>query len=58
MVPLKELEVVSPDADLYKVFAKLTQSRLFRLPVMDNGKLVGMIGFENIQAFLQAHTNR
>lgn len=57
MVPLKELEVVSPDADLYKVFAKLTRSSLSRLPVMDNGKLVGMIGFENIQAFLQAHAN-
>jgi signal-transduction protein with cAMP-binding, CBS, and nucleotidyltransferase domain len=57
MVPLKELDAVSPDADLFKVFGELTEANLARLPVMENGQLVGMIGFENIDAFLQTHGN-
>lgn len=57
MTPLKDLEAVSPNADLYKVLGKLAEANLARLPVMENGQLVGMIGFENIQAFLQAHAS-
>jgi len=51
MVPLDELRHVRPDDSLSAAFAQLAD--VSRLPVVDNGKLVGILSREHVMEFLQ-----
>ncbi len=58
MVPAERLVTARLDEDLTEVLDKMAQSDINQMPVMDNGKYVGMVTRANIIAFLRAHAAR
>ena len=53
MIPLVELKTVRPDDDLTVVFERMTAENVNQFPVMENGRLLGMVGRDNMLAFLR-----
>ena len=56
MTPVDRLTTVSPRDEAFDVLAVLGQRDLNQLPVVDNGRLVGMIRREDILKWLSLHT--
>ena len=56
MTPVERLTTVSPRDEAFDVLALLGQRDLNQLPVVDNGRLVGMIRREDILKWLSLHT--
>jgi len=56
MTPADRLTTVSPRDEAFDVLALLGQRDLNQLPVVDNGRLVGMIRREDILKWLSLHT--
>jgi Zn-dependent protease/CBS domain-containing protein len=56
MTPVDRLTTVSPRDEAFDVLALLGQRDLNQLPVVDNGRLVGMIRREDILKWLSLHT--
>lgn len=54
MIPLDKIEWVKPDDDLASIASILTERNIVQLPVMENGNLIGMIGRNNLLAFVNA----
>jgi Zn-dependent protease len=52
MKPLTELKTVTPDEDLGTVMRILTEQNVNQVPVVEKGKLVGMIGRDNLLNFI------
>lgn len=57
MIPLAELKTARPDEDLGVVFARLAAEDVNQLPVVDEGRLVGMVARDSIINFIQLHTS-
>jgi CBS domain-containing protein len=53
MVPEKDLDVVTPREDAMDAFQKLTQKDMRQIPVVQNGKLLGMVRRRDILRWLQ-----
>jgi Zn-dependent protease len=53
MTPLQELQRVSPDEELWTAMQNMTTDGVNQLPVMDNGRLLGMLGRDNIVSFIK-----
>ena len=53
MVPQKELDVVTPREDAMDAFQKLASKDMRQIPVVQNGKLVGMLRRRDILRWLQ-----
>jgi len=56
MTPLENLQVVHPDDGLSDVLEKMTREDVNQLPVIDYGKLVGMVARDNVLAFIHTRT--
>jgi Zn-dependent protease len=56
MVPQNELEMVTPREDAMDVFQKLTQREMRQIPVVQNGKLIGMLRRRDILRWLQVRS--
>ena len=56
MVPQNELEIVTPREDAMDAFQKLTQRKMRQIPVVQNGKLVGMLRRRDILRWLQVRS--
>jgi predicted transcriptional regulator len=54
MIPLDELKTVRPDEELVAVFERMTGEDVNQFPVMENGRLLGMVARNNVLAFLRA----
>ena len=54
MTPFDKLKWVSPDEDLDSVMNTLTQQDVNQLPVIEGGSIVGIIGRDNLLAFINA----
>ena len=52
MTPIDKLKWVSPDEDLAKVLGTLTQQDINQLPVVEGGRIVGMIARDNLLSFI------
>ncbi len=52
VTPFDKMKWVSPDQDLASVFSVLTQEDLAQMPVVENGNIVGMVGRDNLLAFI------
>ncbi len=53
MVRLDELEFVKPGDDLIAVFKRMTAKDVNQFPVMEGGRLLGMVARDNMLAFLR-----
>jgi predicted transcriptional regulator len=53
VIPLDDLRWVKPDEDLTNVFQILTDADINQLPVLENGKLVGILARDNLLDFLR-----
>lgn len=54
MLPQDELKTVGPDENLAVVFERMITEDINQFPVMENGKLLGMVARNNLFAFLRA----
>ena len=54
MTPFSKLKWVQPNADLVTVLRILTEQDVNQLPVVDDGKIVGIIARDNILSFVSA----
>jgi CBS domain-containing protein len=52
MTRASELRTVSPDADLQRAMAALTEGGYNQLPVLDDGRLVGMLSRAHVLQYL------
>jgi len=52
MTPLDKLKLVEPDQDLSTVLQLMTTEDVNQLPVVDEGKIVGMVARENLLTFI------
>ncbi len=52
MKPMEKLKTVGPDEDLSTVMRIMTEQDINQVPVMENGKLVGMIARDNLLNFI------
>jgi Zn-dependent protease len=57
MKPIDKLKTVSPDEDLYTVMQLLTEGNINQLPVMQQGKVVGMVARDNLLNFINLKGN-
>ena len=53
----REVITVSPDASLPEVSGLLTEHRIRRLPVVDNGRLLGIVTFGDVRAARPSSVN-
>ncbi len=53
MTPLQELQRVRPDEELWTAMQNMTTDGVNQLPVMDDGRLLGMLGRDNIVSFIK-----
>lgn len=58
MVPPEKLVTARMDEDLTEVLEKMGQADINQMPVIEEGKLLGMVTRANLLAFLQAHAKR
>ncbi len=58
MVPPDRLVTARMDEDLTEVLEKMGQADINQVPVLEDGKLLGIVTRANILAFLRAHANR
>ena len=56
MVPQSELDVVTPREDAMDAFQKLAQREMRQIPVVQNGKLIGMLRRRDILRWLQVRS--
>ena len=54
MVPRAELKAVKPHDELTVVFERMTAEDVNQFPVMEDGRLLGMVARDNVLAFLRA----
>ena len=52
MLPLEEIKQIRPDTPLWQAFSEMQQDGVNQLPVLEAGKLVGLLTRENIFEFL------
>ncbi|MSP12852.1 MAG: site-2 protease family protein [Chloroflexi bacterium] len=56
MLPTAELQIAAPGDGLYDTLERMITSDLNQLPVMDNGRLVGLIARDNLLNFIKMRT--
>lgn len=57
MTPVEELTVVDPEDDSAEAFARLSQLDVRQLPVVENGKLCGLLRRRDIVRWLKLHSD-
>ncbi|MEK6757313.1 MAG: site-2 protease family protein [Bacteroidota bacterium] len=55
MVPERELAHVSPDTPVETVLQKMNEHDISQIPVIDQGRLLGIIGRDGLLALVQTH---
>jgi len=53
MLPQRELEAVRPDEELSVILRRMADEDVNQFPVMEDGQLLGMVGRDNVLAFLR-----
>jgi len=57
MIPADKMVSVGPNEDLAKVFQMLTERDINQVPVVEDGKIVGMIGRDALLAFVRVRAD-
>jgi Zn-dependent protease len=55
MVPVEQLSVLDPRESLWVAFKRMAESGVNQLPVVDRGRLLGVVTREQLVALVQAH---
>jgi Zn-dependent protease/CBS domain-containing protein len=55
MHPIKEIHWASPDESALGVLDRLMKENVSQMPVLSNGRIVGVIGRESLLRFMQTH---
>jgi Zn-dependent protease/CBS domain-containing protein len=53
MIPLDKLKTISPDEGLWSALQQMTEEGVNQLPVMEAGRLLGMLARDNVLTFLR-----
>lgn len=53
MTPLSRLRTTRPDEGLWRALEEMTEEDVNQLPVMENGRLAGMLGRDNVLTFIR-----
>ena len=56
MTPMDRMKTVAPDDDLYTVMQQMTEEGVNQIPVVEDGKLIGMIARDNLVGFINARS--
>ena len=56
MTPLEDLKKVRPDDGLFDVLGQMTGEDVNQLPVVDDGKFLGMVSRDTVLAFIQTRS--
>ena len=58
MIPPEKLVTARMDEDLTEVLEQMGRADINQMPVLEEGKLLGMVTRANLLAFLRAHSDR
>ncbi|MCL2615909.1 MAG: CBS domain-containing protein [Dehalococcoidia bacterium] len=58
MVPQEKLVWVDPDDGLDMALNAMRENEMSQVPVMQDGKVVGVVNYEKLQWLIDAHSNR
>ena len=53
MTPLEKLVTIGPDEELWHALEEMTEEGVNQLPVVEDGRLLGMLGRDNVLSFLR-----
>ena len=53
MLPLEKMKWISPDKELWTALEQMDRDGVNQLPVMTNGRMVGMLSREDVITFLR-----
>ncbi len=53
MTPLDKLATIGPDDELWQALQEMTEEGVNQLPVVENGRLLGMLGRDNVLSFIR-----
>lgn len=53
MTPLEKLAIIGPDEELWQALQEMTEEGVNQLPVVENGRLLGMLGRDNVLSFIR-----
>lgn len=53
MTPMADLKAVSPDDELWSALEQMTEDGVNQLPVVEEGRLVGMLARDNVLTFIR-----
>jgi CBS domain-containing protein len=56
MTPMDKLKTVRPDEDLSSAMQLLTEEDVNQLPVVENNRIIGMVGRDNLLSFIHTRT--
>ncbi|MFQ5996007.1 MAG: site-2 protease family protein [Dehalococcoidales bacterium] len=56
MTPVEKLKVASPDQDILSVLEQMDESNINQMPVVSEGRVVGLITRDNVIRFLQTRS--
>jgi len=56
MTPFAQIKKVKPNEELSRVLEIMTSEDVNQLPVVEEGKLVGMVARDNVLAFIKARS--
>ncbi len=52
MIPFDELKSIHPDDELYTAMQQMAEEKIDQIPVVENGKLVGVVTRDNLMNFI------
>ena len=53
MIPLNAVKAIGPDDDLWAAMEEMTEEGVNQLPVIENGRLLGMVGRDALMGYLR-----
>jgi CBS domain-containing protein len=55
MMPIAQVEKADPDEELWSALQEMEQGAIEQLPVMEDGRCLGVLGREDVVDFLRTH---
>ena len=54
MIPAERLSAVAPDTPVEEVLRRMSESNVSQIPVLEEGRLLGMVGRDRLLALVRA----